>query len=114
MQNADVRQDPATTPVSFLRDGYGNLIERFERDGIVDVRVTLADRIERAILPNDHEMRERCKLTVVRWYWRRVGVLPESPADALPDEAPESNAHRRECEHGYTSNCRACNPDGPF
>jgi hypothetical protein len=99
MQNMDVRQDPATVPVSSLRDNYGNLIERFERDGVVDVRVTLGERIDRAILPNDHEMRERCKLTVLRWYWRSVGVVAESPANALPN-----------CPHGNTvTNCAVCN-----
>lgn len=67
--------NPTQTPVSTVLDNHGNRIDRYESDGQVTLRVTLAPRW-RDSSPED---RTRAALAVEDWYWRHVGTYDSGP-----------------------------------
>jgi hypothetical protein len=79
----DASSNPKATPVSFVFDGYGNRVDRYESDGTIRLTVTRSIRSPRT------------EQQVIEWYWQHVGASEwqedhEHPTNSLyrPEPLP--------------------------
>jgi hypothetical protein len=80
----DASSNPKATPVSFVFDGYGNRIDRYELDSVIRLIVTLSARS-----PRDEQQ-------VIAWYWRYVGSMPPGAEWQEDREHPTNSLYRPE------------------